>query len=85
MQNYAPNYAISNPPCFCRKEIRNVCKDLLMLLEMSLPFFYFVWARFMKTLVFVRAISYASLDTASTEFNYKINSRTVKIKVRSST
>ena len=55
-----------------------------MLLEMSLPFFYFVWARFMKTLVFVRAISYASLDTASTEFNYKINSRTVKIKVRSS-
>ena len=54
-----------------------------MLLEMSLPFFYFVWARFMKTLVFVRAISYASLDTASTEFNYKINSRTVKIKVRS--
>ena len=27
----------------------------------------------MKTLVFVRAISYASLDTTSTEFNYKIN------------
>ena len=74
MQNYIGSYAISN--VLVKKYVMYE-KTFSYYWKCPSPFFYFVWARFMKTLVFVRAISYASLDTASTEFNYKINSRTV--------